>query len=318
MMVRELKRASATALFFCVIILSPFYAFGAGETGADFLRLEPPAENAAMSNVFAGIADDINAIIYNPAGLTSVTVTTVALTHYASIGDTNCEYICGAIPINGKFGTFGASFMATYTTDFYMYDEFGDQKGNVDNMDVVVTGSYAYPLYENFSLGANLKYFHSTLYKYSKSGFALDAGARVRLGKDPDTYAGIVIQNLGAQSAYISVVDPMPVNIKAGMGFKLKMGSLADVTMGLDVNRLISKDEMPTLDLGAEALMFDVLALRAGYGFRHDVGSLTMGIGVNLDRVKFSYSYEPFDILGTEHRISLDIALYESKPSDSQ
>ena len=312
---RDARELKGLLTVVCLIVLIQNAAFAAGGVGADFLRLEPPAQTASMSNVFAGIADNINAMIYNPAGLTSVTATTVAFTHFSSFGDTNCEYVCGAVPISPELGTVGASLMATYTFDFPYYDEFGDQQGNVDNMDIVFTGSYAYPVFENLSLGANLKYFHSTLYKYSKNGFAADVGARVRLGKDPDTYAGVAIQNLGTQSAYISTVDPMPVNIKAGLGFKVKMGDLADVTAGLDVNRLISKDETPTMDAGADVELLQVLSLRAGYGFRHDSGGLTMGVGVDLDRVKFSYSYEPFDILGAAHRISLDIMLFQGAPA---
>jgi hypothetical protein len=315
---RDIKKVWVLFLLICLSVFIPLHIYGTGTVGADFLRMEPPARTASMSNVFAGISDDVNSIIYNPAGLACVTVTTAAFTHFSSFGDTNCEYLCGAFPVSKELGTIGAGVMVDYTFDFPYYDEYGDQKGSVDNSDMVFTGTYAYPLYNWMSLGANLKYFHSTLYKYSKNGFAADAGVRVRLGKDPDTYAGFVVQNIGAQSAYISDVDQMPVNLKAGMGMKVNMNSLAQVTLGIDINRLISKDEMPTLDIGADALIFDVLSVRAGYGFRHDTGGLTMGIGITLDKVKFSYSYQPFDMLGTAHRISLDVALYEEKPGQNQ
>jgi hypothetical protein len=38
-----------------------------------------------------------------------------------------------------------------------------------------------------------------------------------------------------------------------------------------------------------------------------------MGVGILLDRVTFSYSYQPFDVLGATHRISLDIAIYDGR-----
>lgn len=308
------RKLGAGIFCFYLIILMPFCLHATGGVGADFLRLEPPARTAGMGNVFAGISDDVNSIIYNPSGLASLKKIVVTFTHFSSFGDTNCEFLASAFPLeNGKYGVIGAGLVVDYTFDFPYYNDYGQHEGSVDNYDVIATGSYAYRVFDWMAAGVNLKYFHSRLYLYNKSGFAADAGLLFSIAKNPDTYAGIVLQNIGAQSAYISVVDPMPANIKAGMGVKLKIGDVAKLTMGLDVNRLLSKDELPTIDMGADINIFEVLCLRAGYGFRHDIGNLSMGVGILLDRVTFSYSYQPFDVLGATHRISLDIAIYDGR-----
>jgi hypothetical protein len=306
------KRLGGIIAVICLIVSAPFCAYSAGGVGADFLRLEPPARTAGMSNVFAGISDDVNSIIYNPAGLSSLRNTVISFTHFASFADNNTEFLASAFPLgNGKYGCIGAGVTVDYTFDFPYYDDYGDQHGNVDNYDMVATASYAYPIYTWLAAGVNLKYFYSKLYLYSKSGFAADIGLLCSLGKNPDTYAGLVVQNIGTESAFISVVDPLPANLKAGMGIKMKIGDAAKLTLGLDVNRLISKDEMPTLDLGADLNIFECLCVRAGYGFRHDMANVSMGIGILLDRVTFSYSYQPFDVLGATHRISLDVAIFD-------
>ena len=306
------KRLSGIIAFICLIVSVPFTLSANGGTGADFLRLEPPARTAGMGNVFAGISDDVNSIIYNPSGLASLKNIIVSFTHFSSFADTNCEFLASALPIeHGRLGVIGAGIVVDYTFDFPYYDDYGDQAGNVDNYDFIATASYAYPVFKWFYAGINLKYFFSKLYIYDKSGFAADIGVLLAVAKNPDVYAGLVIQNIGNQSAYISVIDAMPTNVKAGMGMKLKIGDAAKLTMGLDVNRLLSKDEMPTLDLGADLSIFDVLCIRAGYGFRHDVVNLSMGVGILLDKVTFSYSYQPFDTLGSTHRISLDVAIFE-------
>lgn len=308
---REKRLGGIVAVIFLIVSV-PFCLRAAGGVGADFLRLEPPARTAGMSDVFAGISDDINSIIYNPAGLASMKNTVVSFTHYASFADNNCEFLAAAFPLsNGRYGCIGAGVTVDYTMDFPYYDDYGEQNGNVDNYDVIGTASFAYPVYTWLKAGVNLKYFYSKLYHYDKSGFAADFGLLCTLGQNPDTYAGLVVQNIGAQTAYISVVDPLPANLKAGMGMKMKIGDAAKLTLGLDVNRLISKDETPTLDLGADLNIFDCLCVRAGYGFRYDVANVSMGIGLLLDRVTFSYSYQPFDVLGAIHRISLDVALFD-------
>jgi|GEM_PF-1278637 hypothetical protein len=308
---RECKKIGGVLAVF-IFISMPLSLLAAGETGADFLRIEAPAETAAMSNVFAGIADNLNAIVFNPAGLINLNNTQVSFTHFSSFVDTNCEYLAGAMPLESKkYGVLGAAFYVDYTFDFPYYNDYGDQVGDVDNYDAVLILSYAYPFSDWFAAGINLKYFNSKLYLYSKNGFAGDIGVLVKMSANPDTFAGITLQNLGSQSAFISVVDPLPANIKAGMGVKIPMGDIVKVTAGLDVNRLILKDELPTLDIGGDVTISNVLSLRAGYGFRYDSQSVSLGIGLTMDNIRFSYSYQPFDTLGDTNRISVDVDFFD-------
>jgi hypothetical protein len=251
--------------------------------------------------------------VFNPAGLINIKYPQASFTHFSSFGDTNCEYLAGAIPFDPKkYGVIGAAFYVDYTFDFPYYNDYGDQVGNVDNYDLVAILSYAYQVNDWFSAGVNLKYFDSKLYLYSKNGVAGDLGVLIKINSDPDTFAGISLQNLGSQSAYISVADPLPANIKAGLGIKFPMGDQAKVTAGLDVNRLLLDDELPTLDIGTEVLLFNVLSLRAGYGFRYSEQSVSLGIGLKMDSVRFSYSYQPFDVLGQTNRISVDVDFFNN------
>lgn len=295
----------------CALVLTfiffPVFVFAAGRVDADFLRMEPSARTSGISGAFCGVADDLSAIIFNPAGLVQIKNTSISLTHYSSFADTNCEYISAAIPF-GK-STAAASIQCGYTMDFDEIDEFGNEVGPIPNFDFVLTGAYGFYIMPQVSLGLNLKGFYSKLYLYQKMGFAADAGLFVALAHDPDTRAGLVIQNVGSQSAYINISDPLPSNIKAGLSTKFKFSGLGNLLFSIDVNRLFGKDEIPTLDLGMEAEVYDVLVIRAGYGFRHDVANLSVGIGVLLDKIRFSYAYQPLDCLGTAHRITLDFEI---------
>ncbi len=297
-----------TLIKIILLLFLPAFLHASGRVDADFLRIEPSARTAAMSGAFCGVADDLNAVIFNPAGLVRIKHNTISLTHFASFADTNCEFISGAMPM--EKGAAAASLLCDYTLDFAEFDEFGDEKGKVDNYDFVLTGSYGMHVMPNMSVGANVKGFLSRLYKYNKMGFACDAGVLVVIGKDPDTRAGIVIQNIGAQSAYIKVADPLPANIKAGISTKFDLQGLGKLMFSVDVNRLIGKDEVQTLDVGAEAEAYNILAVRAGYGFRRDIATFSLGLGILLEKVRFSYAYQPFDALGTAHRLTLDMDLY--------
>ena len=64
-----------TILFFLLIFLissNGICGSGYGTTGAQILNLNSSARVSAMGNAYAGLADDLNAIIYNPAGLTQL------------------------------------------------------------------------------------------------------------------------------------------------------------------------------------------------------------------------------------------------------
>lgn len=291
-----------------MLLLLPAFLYASGRVDADFLRIEPSARTAGLSGAFCGVADDLSAVIFNPAGLVQIKHNTVSLTHFASFADTNCEFISAAMPMEKSAAA--ASLLCDYTLDFAEFDEFGDEKGKIDNYDFVFTGSYGRYLMPNLSAGANVKGFLSRLYKYNKMGFAVDAGLLVIIGRNPDTRAGIVVQNIGSQSAFIKVADPLPANIKAGLSTKFDMPGIGKLTLSVDVNRLFGKDEVQTLDVGAEAEVYNVLAIRAGYGFRRDIATFALGLGILLEKVRFSYAYQPYDKLGTAHRLTLDLDIY--------
>jgi hypothetical protein len=302
---RGLKLCDVVKTF--IILLLPSFLHAAGRVDADFLRVEPSARTSGMSGSFCSVADDLSAVIFNPAGLVQLKHTSLSFTHFSSFADTCYEYIGGGMPF-GK-GAAALSVQCGYTLDFDEIDEFGDKIGTVPNFDFVLTGSYGFFVLPQVSLGANIKGFYSKLYLYQKVGFAADAGVFVMLAQNPYTRAGAVLQNVGAQSAYISISDPLPTNIKAGISTKIKIQGIGNLLISTDVNRLLGKDELPTLDFGLEAEIYDVMIIRAGYGFRHDMANVSVGLGVLLQKVRFSYSYVPFDVLGAAHRLTLDIEL---------
>jgi len=292
------------------VLLCPYAAYCAGGVGPDFLRVSPPAKAASMGNAHCAVPSDINSLLHNPAGICRLENPVMSITHFASFADTNYEYGAIAWPLGSRQGTAGFGIFLDYTFDFTEYDEFGDEVGNVENFDVMGIGSYAYPVYNWLSAGVNIKYFYSKLYHYDKMGLAVDAGALALIAKDPDTFGGICVQNIGFQEAYIKVADQMPVNLKAGISTRFTIKDAGKIRFSLDVNRLWIKDELPTLDLGVDSELFEIFSVRVGYGFRHDISSVSLGIGLILDKVRFSYAYQPYDALGVAHRISIDIELY--------
>jgi hypothetical protein len=295
-----------TFLVFVIIFFLKAFIFSSGGVGDDFLRVNPIAKSASMSNAYCAIGGDTSSIFFNPAGIILVKKPLISLTHFASFGDTNYENFSVVYPL-GDFGATGLGILYNYTFSFFEYDEFGEEAGKIDNRDITITLSYSYPVISFLSLGANIKYFNSLLYRYSKTGLACDIGTLIKINKNPDFFGAFVIQNIGYQTAYLDIIDEMPTNIKAGVSCKFAIFNDIVITIAFDTNRLIKKDELPTLDIGGDLCFAKFFSIRAGIGLRHDTERFSLGFGINMQNVRFSYAFQPFDFLGDTHRITLDI-----------
>ncbi|MCX7698669.1 MAG: PorV/PorQ family protein, partial [Candidatus Goldbacteria bacterium] len=93
-------------LFIIIFFLTFSFLFGAGETSFNFLKISQGARQAGMGEAFTGIADDVNAVYWNPAGLAQLRRQQACLLHSVWLVDVNYEYIAYAIPVIGV-GTFG-------------------------------------------------------------------------------------------------------------------------------------------------------------------------------------------------------------------
>jgi hypothetical protein len=107
-------------------------------------------------------------------------------------------------------------------------------------------------------------------------------------------YFGAAVQNVGPGIRFVEQTDPLPMNIKVGVG--LRLGPL---TLAADVNK--PRDNGFRLNVGAEGMILGLLALRAGY---NTANSFTAGVGVTWKMVSVDYAFVPYKEIDATHRIS--------------
>jgi hypothetical protein len=275
-------------------------------TGSDFLLVEPDARTAALSGAFCAVADDSNAVLFNPAGLVLCRNDIFSFTYYSSFADTSYEYFSFAHAA-GDFA-YGASLLYDSTANFNWINSAGVNNGAVENYDVVVSGAAAYSIFPWLSAGLNVKYFQSILYTYSKQGMAVDAGVLLKLRDDPGVFLGCSLQNLGSQSAYDLITDALPANLRIGVAVKYAATEYCKMTYAAEIDRLIFMDDLPDICAGIEAEFYGMYFLRAGIGLKNEGNSASIGVGVLLlNRLNVSYTFQPLGDLGNAQRISTDI-----------
>lgn len=83
-----------------LIAVQTVYGSNAGITGGQILNIYTSARLAAMGNAGVGLADDVNGLAYNPAGLTQIFGTQLQFTHIFYYAGTRLDSVSGA----KKFG----------------------------------------------------------------------------------------------------------------------------------------------------------------------------------------------------------------------
>ncbi|MEW6608801.1 MAG: UPF0164 family protein, partial [bacterium] len=88
------------------VILLPHPALAisskAGKAGANFLKIGISPRASAMGEAFCAVADDVNSIYYNPAGLTQIKQRTSALMHTDWLQEVNYEFLAYTEPYGSK------------------------------------------------------------------------------------------------------------------------------------------------------------------------------------------------------------------------
>lgn len=287
----------------------------AGTTGAAFLKIEGGNRPVAMGGAFAGLANDINTLFWNPAGLTAIANRELTATQNFSIAEISNQSIGYAQRVGT--GVWGASFLGAFT-------EIERRIGPSDEPDSLATVggfavgvSYAYALSGELSIGGTAKGISQQLDVEDSLGGAVDIGALYRLS-DNRLGVGVAMQNLGI----LSTDENLPLNIRGGISYQVRtkrtsgnlVSSREQFAVVADVDVPVVGG-FPTFHLGAENWFYDILAVRAGYSVstgENPKNGLTAGLGLRRRgegaladvNFQFDYAFIPDADVGDAHRIS--------------
>ncbi len=316
---------------------SSIFPEGAGVTSENFTKIPEGARQCGMGEAFTGIADDVNAIYWNAAGLTQLTQNNFCLMHTAWLLDVNDEYGAYALPITG-IGTVELSGIFLYgSVDVTSEDSKGNyvatnEKANASDMDIDL--AFAKKLSDflgdnsflsDLSLGISTSILNDQIYTDQGGGFAVSLDAYYK-PKYENYSLGISVQNFG-----VSTNRPdLPLTIRFGIGYRFALENimlpftdegyfkLLDNNAAADIDVIYyPEEELARLNVGVEKYWvlnkYHTVALRGGYKFGYDLGGLngfTGGVGYKLTAIKdmsfdVDYSLTPYGDLGLAHRISV-------------
>lgn len=309
----------------------PLYAAkrhpAAGSTSSSFLKLDPGPRPLSMGGAFAAVSDDIYAAYWNPAGLSQLDRPTLTLMENEYIQGVRQGFAAYAHPLDR--GTWAASFNGVFVpNDLERRSGLNENdplnpittsEGTFGASDMALGVSYARKLDENRSWGATVKIIRSSIDTYVAHGIAADLGGLWKYRDDISL--GAALQNLGPPVKFIDRSYSLPLNFKTGVAWRpAGTGAL----LAFDINKPI--DDYPSLSVGTQYRVMDLLALRAGYRYRvygnelGGISGISTGLGLSFKGISIDYAFLPFGTLGDTHRTSLTFAFgkprtLQSKPA---
>jgi hypothetical protein len=277
-------------------------------SGADFLLLEPTARAVAQGGAYCAQQGRPEGLRYNPASLQGLLGLQASLAHVNAPGDWAYDWAGVGFRL-GALGL-GAEYLASSLKPFTLYDATGSAVGEAaaGSQNIALGAAGPLPFFDAcLKAGVAVRYFRSQLYQFESQGAAADLGLQACRKGWPVSF-GLSLQNLGAESAYISEADPLPACARAGLQAKLPLDRGLEVMPAVDLVAFLDPTRPLEIRSGVEVDVFDRVGLRAGLlnaGLYH---SLSFGMGLNWDGWGLDYAYLPANELGSEQMIELHVA----------
>ena len=253
---------------------SPLLASSLATSSRQYLKIPFGVRPASLGGSFAGLADDHNAVHYNPAGLVQVIDPVLDLMYLSYFADVNFFYGGGALPL-GRFGNYACSLIYSWVEPFNSTADQAAEKGTFSDMSATLGVGYDLGF---VALGGGLRLIRSSLMGSSSMGMGVDLGAMLFLadGRMSLGLSGTNALSFSGSYGEYSFKEKLPTELRCGLAYRFRRRAANRVTITMEVDRPL--DSYLWFHAGSEVVLMDVLALRAGYKLHEhglDLGDLS-------------------------------------------
>lgn len=250
----------------------------AGATAVPFLLISPDARASGRGETGTAIADDINAIYWNPGGLAFLDYFPVqnnyddpdmrdpyrqfALAYSPWLPQFNADlfysYLTYGQRLDDIDGTFAVNFIFMNLGEFTRTADDGTVLGKFISNEFALGISYGTIIAEDLGVGFQLKYIHSNLtptssYTSGDAGTGVSAAFDLGIMWKPQNLdlfglnignaiaLGLNLQNVGPKITYIKESDPLPTTLRIGAAFNIYEDEFSKLTGAVDFSKLLVK-----------------------------------------------------------------------------
>ncbi len=328
---------------FCVTL----YAGDVDRVGtASGVQVQIPVggRNIAMGGADLATTSSLDAIYWNPAGLSKMAATAEALfSNMSYIADINVTYVAAGFNA-GRIGNIAASIKSIGFGDIPMttIDDPDGENGTTFSPTFATVGlTWAKALTDRINFGMTTKLVYENIPRAAATAVGFDLGLQYKnlVGME-GLCLGLAIKNLGTDMQYsgsalltqgrdlsaeyddyryIPVEDSqLPTSLEIGLS---KMMTFGNNSLLLSTNFVNNNVEQDNLVLGTEMKLMDMIYLRGGYratitgqtegDMGQDVFGLALGAGLNYQlggvNLKADYTYRPTEYFQGNNVFSLAV-----------
>jgi len=308
------RRAEILSLLLLCLAAPWAAASGPGTSAANFLKIPVGARETSLGGAFTAVADNADAVFYNPAGLGLLSDPELSYTYNNYLAGVSQQWLGAAYPV--EQGTFGLGLNYLGVRAFDSYDSADNRTGSVSSYDLAAYLGYGGRFETGFapvptiSYGGTAKYISEKLDTSKASGYGLDAGLLLQPAVK-NLKVGVGLENLASSRLnFIGSGAKPPRKLKTGVSYGIgSSGDPVSSLVSLDFN--FPSDGPRYLSAGIENTLYGALALRVGYSaFGALSNGLSFGLGFGLPggggrEIRLDYSYGASYDLGNVHKFSL-------------
>lgn len=251
-----------------------------GESAVPFLLIAPNSRASGIGESGTGTVDDASAIYWNPAGLAFLSGYEVSVTHANWLpqfgqSDLFYDHLNYRMHVEEIGGTIGAAVTYLNLGEFIRTSSAGPQEiGRFKAYEYALVLGYSTRVVEDMGVGINLRYIHSALSPIGTegeqgTGIASTISADIAMMYRPKSLEipllgdigkkfsiGVNLSNLGPKLTYIDAAqaDPLPTNIRLGLGYKVLEDDYNSLTASLDFSRLLVRRRAAVVDSSGNVL----------------------------------------------------------------
>ncbi len=243
----------------------------AGGAAVPFLMISPDARSSGMGETGTAIADDINAVFWNPAGLSFLDYSNktredeepepfrqASITYSRWLPQFNADlyyaYATYGQYIEEANGTMAVNFTFMNLGEFIRTYETGEVGRPFQSTEWALSLAYGTIIATDLGIGFQFRYIQSNLAPQKTSGDAgvgrsfsidlslmwkpmdleiggMDLGEKLSLGFN--------LSNIGPKMTYLKESDPLPTMLKIGAAYNIIKDEFNDLKFAIDVGKLL-------------------------------------------------------------------------------
>jgi hypothetical protein len=252
------------------------------------------ARTLGLGGAFVGTADDVSAVLWNPAGLSQLVPNEVHFETARLFEDTSIHSLGFAVP-GRRLPSFAVSVVTLRSGTFERTNELNDPLGTFSDNEIAYFFTMSRSLTPRLALGLNAKLVQQSVEDFSANGFGFDLGGLFDV--TPTVRVGASLQNLGGPNLTLRTAEESyPVHARVGLAVRV-LGGRGLLTAEMDK----SGEQSLGLHGGTEYWVQPMLALRVGMNQQEPGGGFSY---------RFANSYQldyglSDHALGMAHRVGI-------------